>query len=184
MRRLLKYLKPYTLLIIFSVIFLFIQANADLALPDYLSRIVNNGIQQNGVENAVPAAIRQTEMEKLLIFMDDEDAGFVLEAYQLISPGTTDAEVYLEVYPALENEAIYVLSDLDQSQIDTLNPVLGKALVAVAGIQKIVDDPSGAVMFGEDFEFDPSRIPPGMDIFQALSMMPMSQRTEFNRKNE
>ncbi len=182
MRRLLKYLKPYTLLIIISVIFLFIQANANLALPDYLSRIVNNGIQQNGVENAVPEAIRQGEMEKLLIFMDEEDAAFVLEAYQLISPGTTDAEIYLEDYPALEDQAIYVLGDLDQSQIDTLNPVLGKALVAVAGIQQMVDDPSAAVMFGEDFEFDPSRIPAGMDIFQALAMMPQSQRAGLTAK--
>ena len=182
MRRLLKYLKPYSLLIIFSIIFLFIQANANLALPDYLSRIVNNGIQQNGVENAVPAAIRQSEMEKLLIFMDDEDAVFVLEAYQLISPDTTDAEGYLEEYPALEDEAIYILGDLDKSQIDTLNPVLGKALVAVAGIQQMVDDPSAATMFGGDFEFDPSRIPAGMDIFQALTMMPQSQRAELTAK--
>ena len=55
MRRLTKYLKPYILLIILSITFLFIQANANLALPDYLSRIVNNGIQQNGVEKNVPA---------------------------------------------------------------------------------------------------------------------------------
>jgi len=44
MRRLLKYLKPYTLLIILAIVLLFVQANADLALPDYLSRIVNNQI--------------------------------------------------------------------------------------------------------------------------------------------
>ncbi|NOQ40052.1 MAG: hypothetical protein GQ562_07010, partial [Anaerolineales bacterium] len=69
MRRLSKYLKPYALMILLSITLLFVQANADLALPDYLSRIVNNGIQQNGVENAVPVAIRQSEMEKLLIFM-------------------------------------------------------------------------------------------------------------------
>jgi len=176
MRRLLKYLKPYALLIIFSIIFLFIQANANLALPDYLSRIVNNGIQQNGVENAVPEAIRQSELEKLLIFVDDAEAQFVLEAYRLVSPGTLDAEDYLDQYPALENEAIYILGDLDQSQINTLNPVLGKALVAVAGIQQMVDGSSAEGIFGGDFEFDPSRIPAGMDIFQALKMMPESQR--------
>jgi len=182
MRRLFKYLKPYTLLIILSVTFLFVQANANLALPDYLSRIVNNGIQQNGVEDAVPVAIRQTEMDKLLIFMDSENVGFVLEAYQLVKPGTIDADIYLEDYPVLEGEAIYILGDLDQSQIDTLNPFLGKALVAVSGIQQMMDDPSAASMFGEDFEFDPSRIPAGMDIFQALGMMPETQRSELTEK--
>jgi len=153
-----------------------------LALPDYLSRIVNNGIQQNGVEDAVPVAIRQTEMDKLLIFMDSENVDFVLEAYQLVKPGTIDADIYLEDYPVLEGEAIYILGDLDQSQIDTLNPFLGKALVAVSGIQQMMDDPSAASMFGEDFEFDPSRIPAGMDIFQALGMMPETQRSELTEK--
>jgi len=182
MRRLLKYLKPYTLLILISTIFLFIQANANLALPDYLSRIVNNGIQQNGVENAVPMAIRQTELDKLLIFMDSEDTDFVLEAYRLIEPDSADAEIYLEDYPILSDEAIYILGDIDQSQTDTMNPVLGKALVAVSGIQQMVDDPSAATMLGGDFAFDPSRIPAGMDIFQALGMMPEPQRAELTGK--
>ncbi len=70
-----KYLKPYLLLIILAVVLLFVQANADLALPDYLSRIVNNGIQQSGVENAVPDAIRQVEMDKLTLFMTSDEAG-------------------------------------------------------------------------------------------------------------
>ena len=178
MRRLFKYLKPYTLMIIISVIFLFIQANANLALPDYLSRIVNNGIQQNGVENAVPEAIRQTEMDKLVLFMDGEQADHVLGVYQLVTPGTSDAESYLDDYPALGDEAIYVLTDLDNSQVEILNPILGKALVAVSGIQQMIDDPSQASMFGDGFEFDPSRIPAGMDVFQALGMMPEMQRSE------
>ncbi len=182
MRRLIKYLKPYTLLILISTIFLFIQANANLALPDYLSRIVNNGIQQNGVENAVPMAIRQTEMDKLLIFMDSEDADLVLEAYRLIKPGTSDAEKNIEDYPILSDEAIYILDDIEQSQTDTLNPILGKALVAVSGIQQMVDDPTAATMLGGDFAFDPSSIPAGMDIFQALSMMPEPQRAELTGK--
>ncbi len=182
MRRLIKYLKPYTLLILISTIFLFIQANANLALPDYLSRIVNNGIQQNGVENAVPMAIRQTELDKLLIFIDSEDAELVLEAYRLIKPGTTDADNYIEDYPILSDEAIYILDDIDQSQTETLNPVLGKALVAVTGIQQMVDDPSATTMLGGDFAFDPSGIPAGMDIFQALGMMPEAQRAELTEK--
>ncbi len=58
MLRLIKYLRPFALLLLLAIVLLFIQANADLALPDYLSRIVNIGIQQGGVENAVPLAIR------------------------------------------------------------------------------------------------------------------------------
>ncbi len=179
MRRLLKYLKPYTLLILLSVILLFIQANADLALPDYLSRIVNNGIQQNGVENAVPAAIRQSEFGKLTLFIGEEDLDLVISSYQLISPDSPDADEYLEAFPVLEDQAIYVLQELDQDQEDLLNKVLGKALVAVTGIQQMIDDPTRAGMLGEGIEFDPSQIPAGMDVFQALAMMPVAQRAEF-----
>jgi len=40
MLRLAKYLKPYLLLILIAIALLFVQANADLALPDYMSNIV------------------------------------------------------------------------------------------------------------------------------------------------
>ena len=50
MLRLLKYLKPYWLLIVLDIALLFGQAMADLALPDYMSKIVNVGIQQGGIE--------------------------------------------------------------------------------------------------------------------------------------
>ena len=49
MLKLAKYLKPYWWMVITAIVLLFIQANTDLALPDYMSRIVNKGIQQGGV---------------------------------------------------------------------------------------------------------------------------------------
>ena len=101
MLRLLKYLKPYTLLILLTIVLLFVQANAELALPEYLSKIINNGIQQSGVENAVPVAIRQSEMERLLIFMSPEDQALVLDNYLLVEPDSTEAEQYINEYPAL-----------------------------------------------------------------------------------
>ncbi len=180
MRRLSKYLKPYTLMILLSITLLFVQANADLALPDYLSRIVNNGIQQNGVENAVPIAIRQSEMEKLLIFMNPEEGELVLDSYNLLESGSTEAEGYLEDYPVLDVEAIYVLKDLDQSLTDQLNSILGKALVAVTGIRQMMEDPSQAPPMETGFDFDLSLIPEGMDVFQVLSMMPDAQRSQIS----
>ena len=182
MRRLLKYLKPYTLLIILSMALLFVQANADLALPDYLSRIVNNGIQQNGVENAVPAALRQSTMEKLALFIDEADFEIVLDSYRIIEPNTQDGKIYLEQYPLLADEALFILKDINQEQNDFLNVVLGKAFVAVSGIQQMIDDPSTITLLGEGFGFDPSLIPEGMDIFQALRMMPESQRVGISSK--
>ena len=130
MRRLIKYLKPYTLLIILSITFLFVQANANLALPDYLSRIVNNGIQQNGVENALAAAVRQSEFEKLTLFIGPEDLELVKESYLLVNPGDPEAEEYRADYPILESQAIYVLQELDEDLEEDLNLIMGKSFVA------------------------------------------------------
>jgi ATP-binding cassette subfamily B protein len=175
MLRLTKYLKPFTLFIIISIILLFVQANADLALPDYLSKIVNNGIQQNGVENAVPIAIRQSEMDKLNLFISVEDKALVLDAFVLVDPTSPDADQYLEDYPALADEAIYVLGEVDQAEVDVLTPIMGKALVVVSGIEQMIADPSQAPPLGAGFDFDPAMIPPGMDVFDMLSMMPTEQ---------
>ena len=74
MIKLLKYLKPYALYIIVTIALLFVMANADLALPDYLSRIVNVGIQQNGIDSVVPQYIRQSQLDNMVLFLDDQDA--------------------------------------------------------------------------------------------------------------
>jgi ATP-binding cassette subfamily B protein len=180
MLRLIKYLKPYVLLIISSIALLFVLANADLALPDYLSKIINIGIQQGGVENAVPEAIRQSEMDKLFIFMSSEDKALVQEDYLLVEPTSHDADQYLEQYPTLADEPIYVLKDVDQAEIDVLNPIMAEALVVVSGIEQMIADPSVAPALGGDFDFDPSQIPPGMDGFDLLEMTPAEQRAELS----
>jgi ATP-binding cassette subfamily B protein len=184
MSRLVKYLKPYAFLIILSITLLFILANADLALPDYLSRIVNNGIQQSGVEDAVPRAIRQSVMDKLFIFMSADEQTLISENYILLEPGSPDSDIYLEEYPALANEPIYVIDEGGLSDRDQLNNIFGRALVVVSGIEQMIADPSDAPSFGEGFDFDPSQIPPGMDVYDILSRMPEEQRDQISGEIE
>ncbi len=178
MLRLFRYLKPYLLLILFTIALLFIQANADLALPDYMSKIVNNGIQQGGVENAVPAAIRQSEMNKLVIFMSAENKALVLGDYTLVDKNSADYDKYLEQYPALGSEPIYVLKNSTKVEISKLNPVIGKALLVVSFIQQVMADPSKAAAMGGNFGFDLSKIPAGTDIFALLGRLPAAQLTQ------
>ena len=68
MLKLLANLKETWLSVISIVLLLVIQANADLALPDYTSRIVNIGIQQGGIENTAPEVLRKQTMEATLLF--------------------------------------------------------------------------------------------------------------------
>jgi ATP-binding cassette subfamily B multidrug efflux pump len=180
MLRLIKYLKPYIFLILITIALLFVQANADLALPDYLSKIVNNGIQQGGVENAVAAAIRQSQMDKLVIFMSAEDKALVLDSYLLVEPTSPAAEQYIKDYPALANEPIYVLQKVDQAKMDLLNPILGKAWLVVSSIEQIMADPSKAASMGQSFGFDLSKIPAGTDVFVLLAKMPAAQLAQIS----
>jgi ATP-binding cassette, subfamily B, multidrug efflux pump len=176
MLKLAKYTKPYLAMLLAAIVLLFAQANFDLALPDYLSRIVNTGIQQGGVENAVPAAIRQGEMDRVVIFLSAEDKTSVLADYTLVDKNSADYEKYVAEYPVLEKEAIYVLNDIDQAEIDRLNPIMGKALLTVSGIEQVLADPSKAAQIGGAFGgMDLSRLPPGMDLFAVLSKLPAEQ---------
>ena len=79
MYKLAKYLKPFIALILGAVILLFVQAMCDLSLPDYMSDIVNVGIQQSGIEKAVPKAIRKSEMDKLTVFINENDKDYCIK---------------------------------------------------------------------------------------------------------
>ena len=73
MSKLIKYLKPFTASILAVIVLLFAQAMFDLSLPDYMSNIVNVGIQQGGIENAVPKVISKSEFDKLTLFMSKDE---------------------------------------------------------------------------------------------------------------
>lgn len=185
MFKLLKFAKPYWLMLALAIALLFAQANFDLALPDYLSRIVNTGIQQGGVEDAVPQAIRQSEMNRVVLFMSAEEKDSILADYTLVNKDSADYTTYLEKYPALEKEAIYVLNDIDQTEMDRINPIMAKALLAVSGIEQAIADPARAAEMSSQFGgFDLSKLPPGMDVFTMLSQMPAEQRASISKTTD
>ena len=69
MLKLMRYMKPYILTVIVIFGLLFAQAMADLALPDYMSRIVNVGLQQGGLESPAPIVVRSIQMDHLQLLM-------------------------------------------------------------------------------------------------------------------
>lgn len=132
MLKVLKYLKKTWISVIVIVALLCVQAAADLALPDYTSKIVNIGIQQGGIDTAIPEAISKDEMDNLLIFTNDDSK--ILDCYKLVSKDTVSNDEYnnyLKEYPALENEEVYVLNKLNEKQKYNLEEMLKKPLVQV-----------------------------------------------------
>src|SRR4030066_779033 len=171
MFRLVKYLKPFTVLILISLVLLFLQALANLALPDYMSNIVNVGIQQGGVENAVPEAIRKSQMDKLVIFMDEESRSEVLESYTLKARTSSDYIELTKKYPRIRNEGIYVLSKISAEKTDRINKYMGRAFLAVTGIEQITTDPQKAAAAAGMLGFDVTKIPEGMTAEQVFAMI-------------
>ena len=82
MIKLAKYLKSSAGFVLLIFVMLFLQAYCDLSLPDYTSRIINVGIQQRGIEDGVPEKLRAETADKLLLFMDEDQAVLFRDSYE------------------------------------------------------------------------------------------------------
>ena len=181
MFRILKYLKPFALPLILAILLLFVQANADLALPDYLSRIVNVGIQQGGVENGLPQAMRQTTMQHLGLFLTPDEKEQVLKSYRLVDQTDTDFASLVKTYPLLEKEPVYVLSQTDAEVLKNLELPVAEGLLIISGIEQVLKDPQQAQTLMPGMSFDLSRLPAGMDLFTLMANLPEAQRNQIRQ---
>ncbi len=68
--------------VILTLALLFIQAACDLQLPDYTSKIVDIGIQQKGIEDAVPNAVSESTYEELIAVSDPETGKMIEDSYR------------------------------------------------------------------------------------------------------
>lgn len=98
MRKVLHYLKKSWLSILIIIAFLAIEAICDLSLPTYTSNIVNVGVQQGGIEEVVPRAIRKSAMEELLLFVPSEEEQKILSSYRLVKKNSSSEDA--KKYPA------------------------------------------------------------------------------------
>jgi len=143
MRKFIKYLKPFKWTILLIFLLLACQATAELTLPNYMSKIVNIGIQQNGIENAVPVAIRVSEYEKLARFMTAEQQSLVMNSYRLIDISTLSGKEYtkyLEKYPVIAEEPVYELATGKKDIIKQLNEAFGGSITAISLISSTDTD--------------------------------------------
>ena len=131
MLKALKYLKPFWKSVIAVIFLIFAQVQLELALPDYMSNIVTNGIQYNGITSPVPEALSTSTYEHMEYFMSDEDVTTFENSYKLIEKGNSS---YTTKYPLNETEDIYILNaDKDAS----LKAIVEKPLF----ITQLLNDP-------------------------------------------
>ena len=117
----LRYLKPFWLSVIAIVALVFGQVQCELALPDYMSDIVTNGIQYSGITDTSPRAMRASVFSHMELFMSEEDQKAFEESYQRIEAGNSE---YAEEYPIVQTEAIYVRTASEDLSTLTEKPFL------------------------------------------------------------
>ena len=82
MTKVFKHLKVSIVPIILVIVLLFLQAYCDLALPQYMSNIVNVGIQQGGITSVIPEKIADKDLQKLELFMDAKEISTITNSYE------------------------------------------------------------------------------------------------------
>lgn len=196
MKNLFKYAASYWKAMIAIVLILVVQAYCDLSLPAYTSDIVNVGIQQGGIEDEVPRQIATEEMEKLLLFVSEDDQQTVMDAY------TEDNTSY--------KKETYVLKDSvaeEENTMENLKDILQIPMMMTSGIEsgsdttKQMEDKLKEQMSqgmaqsmpqGAD-QTMPEGMPQGesqavslddMSMFDLLKMLPAEQRATMVEKIE
>ncbi|MBS5981801.1 ABC transporter ATP-binding protein [Clostridium butyricum] len=185
MATIIKYLKRFTGIILLIIVLLIIQALTDLALPQYTSDIVDIGIQQSGIKEIAPKVIRESELNKLILFMDDEDKNYVDDNYTLIVKENLpeiDYEKYLKVYPELKNTPLYKGNLIkDRESQERLDEIFTKPITIVENIEnntemsealeKVIVENMPEGMVGDN-----------MNVFQLLGILPKDVRNNIVEK--
>lgn len=120
MLKLKRYLKPYLGLLLVGVALLFGQAMLELTLPNYMSDIVNVGLQQGGITQAAPEVIDSDAMAMMQMFMSEEDKALVDAAYQPLSE-RADADKLKETCPNAGDEDLALAADPENGANDVFN---------------------------------------------------------------
>ncbi|MBU3133575.1 ABC transporter ATP-binding protein/permease [Clostridium gasigenes] len=185
MFKLIKYLKKSTLPIIIIIGLLIVQAVCDLSLPDYTSDIVNVGIQQGGVKNAVPEIIREEQIENIMLFMNDNDKSEVMNNYILLDKqdlSQDEFSKYVKKYPQLENEKLYKLNTKDKKLIEKLNNIISQPIAILSAIEK--DGSNGNEIKEGLINNIPNNmvVPENMDTITLLKNMPKEIVEEVNKQ--
>lgn len=178
MLKLSKYYKPFIGTILIAILLLFTQAMCDLKLPDYMSDIVNIGIQSNGLTQVAPEAISENGFELMKSFMTDEEVTDVENQYTKVNQ--EDIE-YVKQYPAVENTSIYVLNNnLQETELERLNQIFAVASKTMTNVlTKMSEGTQNATYDTENTEnIDFSKI------YEMLPMLKMIPEETINQARE
>ena len=136
MKQIFKTLSKFTIPIIAIIALLVGQAMCDLALPDYTSKIVNIGIQQNGIENAAMEVITEEDYNKIITLSNNKKE--IEDSYKFLNKkdlSEEELDEYASKYPLIEKESLYVLKDISEEKKEKLSENIGKSIVMIQTLE-------------------------------------------------
>ena len=179
MLKILKNLKKSFWSVVVIILLLVVQAQADLRLPDFTSRIVNIGIQSGGIQNAVPEIISKEDMDNILIFSNEDEK--ILENYSLIGNNVSKKQQkiiddYLGKDYEIENDTIYVLNNIDNEKEEELSEIFSEPLMEYS---VITNEQTESEIKNELMSKVPEaqkQVIEDMSVLEILKTMPEEQR--------
>ena len=198
MLKVLKNLKKSLGAVIIIVILLCVQASTDLALPDYTSKIVNEGIQAGGITSAIPEVISKEDMDALLVFTDKDDE--ILDNYTMVS--TSDGEKYetqeqheekmIKKYFGndyqVQTDTIYILKDIDEEQEEVLTGIILDPLMEMTTITSEETATQIKEQLSQNVPENQKQYIQNMNLMEMIEQMPEEQReqvlAEFTKRIE
>ena len=179
MLKVLKNLKKSFWSVVIIILLLIVQAQADLRLPDFTSRIVNVGIQAGGIETAVPKVISKENMEDLLMFSNEDDK--ILENYSLVgNTASKEQEKVINDYLGkdyeLKEDTIYVLNDINSEKEDELSKILSDPLMEYSVVTNEETENKIKNAFISKVPEEQKQILENMSVLEILKTMPEEQR--------
>lgn len=149
MLKLVKYLKKSAGIIVVIIALLFLQAYCDLSLPSYTSDIINVGIQQGGIEDAVPSQIRDESLKQLFLFMTTKEQQVVQKHYEQ------------------KEDGIWELKDVTKDEREELNSIFAQPMMIALTLSA---DSEETKQMKEQMQ-----LPEGVSILDAMMQMPQEQ---------
>ena len=133
MLKLKRYMKPYLGLLAAAILLLFGQAMLELTLPNYMSDIVNVGLQQGGITQSAPEAIDAASMALMQRFMNADDAAAVAAAYVPAGESAEGLAHWQKTYPGLTENDWVLAADAETGGANGAFSRAAYALVQAAG---------------------------------------------------
>ena len=166
MRKLFQFLKPYAPRVLLILCVLVVQAYCDLSLPTYTSNIVNVGIQQSGIDEEIPENISEEEMNRLLLFVSEDNRQDIQDAYEKSSESFDyDGEV-LTLKDSVKS---------DDKKLDKLTEEMKLPMMLTAGFENGSDTTK---QMEDQLKEQMSQVPgiEKMSVFDIFGMMDDTQR--------